>query len=75
MQPLNFLDIQAAEPEKDQGEGDAQEAERAEMHRTLSGRYKNPVTDNTQPFGIGSRPSQPLASRNRGACRLQRLTF
>jgi len=59
--------MQAAEPEGDKGEAEQAEQAEREMHRTLSGRYKNPAIDNMQPFWIESRPSQPLATHDRHA--------
>ena len=61
-----FAMWQAPETE-DKGEDEQAEQAEREMHRTLSGRYKNPAIDNMQPFGIESRPSQPLSTLDRQA--------
>lgn len=59
--------LQAPEPEVSTEDEQAAHSAHEEMHRTLSGRYKNPAIDNMQPFGVESRPAQPLASHERCA--------
>lgn len=58
-----YLLDKAVEAE-DKGETEQGEQEERDLHRTLSGRYKNPAIDNTQPFGIESRRSQPLSTHD-----------
>lgn len=67
LRTLYLTRLQAPEPSEENSETDHEHAARQEMHRTLSGRYKNPSIDNMVPFGVESRPNQPLASLDRFA--------
>ena len=58
---------QAPEPEEadDEAHSESPHHEPPVMHRSLSGRYKNPTTDSRQPFGIEGRPHHPLSEAQR----------